>query len=60
MKEKIIKTKKQIQRKRRKAKKTNKKQGKIQSGVAYDPVTTKKNTLLWKICKKKKKKKLAS
>jgi hypothetical protein len=42
MKENQIKTKKQILKKRRKIEKTNKKKRKIQSGVAYDLVTTKK------------------
>jgi hypothetical protein len=55
MKENKIKTKKQILKNRRKAKKTNKKKGKIESRVAYDSMTTKKNTFLWKICKTKQK-----
>ncbi len=38
-----------------KLKRQTRKKGKIQSGVAYDTVTTKKNTLLWKICKTKQK-----
>jgi hypothetical protein len=45
--------------KKKKKKKENqkykKKRKKIQSGVAFDFVTTKKTTLLWKICKTKQK-----
>jgi hypothetical protein len=55
MKENEIKTKKSFLKKEGKPKRQTRKKGKIQSGVAYDPMTTKKNTLLWKICKTKQK-----
>jgi hypothetical protein len=55
MKENKIKTKKQILKNRRKAKKTNKKKRKIESGVAYDSMTTKKPPSFRRFAKQNKK-----